>query len=316
MIYGDPVAYPSVSFSDEDDMNLLMKAFANISKPNVMSGELLATFGETISMLRRPFKSSVELMAKMLKARNRRLKTSVKAARWSLAVAKANANAWLEYRYGWQPIMIDCENVVKAIDAKRQACDLSRLVSRAGSKRSYSGAHSWSGRVGFPVSGSSTLNIDVASNVGVIYDLKDRSTPEYLSAFAGTRVGDIPPLLWELMPYSFVIDWFTNIGSYIQASMPRPGVDIQGWWITRTTQTSSSKSGTVDGVTYPGSAYDGLVGNLGSEEVTTSLFERTCNQELTFTPALTIIKLSQLHQIDALALIANSVLGSIKALRH
>jgi hypothetical protein len=37
---------------------------------------------------------------------------------------------------------------------------------------------------------------------------------------------------WELIPFSFVADWFVNIGPYVRAITPKVGVHSLGSWTT------------------------------------------------------------------------------------
>ena len=37
---------------------------------------------------------------------------------------------------------------------------------------------------------------------------------------------------WELVPYSFVVDWLANVGNYIAALTPKPGVNFLSSWVT------------------------------------------------------------------------------------
>jgi len=40
----------------------------------------------------------------------------------------------------------------------------------------------------------------------------------------GIGLYDALPTAWELIPYSFVVDWFIGVGDWIQACMPNPHV--------------------------------------------------------------------------------------------
>lgn len=49
---------------------------------------------------------------------------------------------------------------------------------------------------------------------------------------------DIPQSIWELMPYSFVIDWFANVGSVIASHTPNAGFTSLGSWATTTIEST------------------------------------------------------------------------------
>lgn len=123
-------------------------------------------------------------------------------------------NLWLEYRYGWRPLMSDVNNVVKHL------LEVQMSYNR----------------------GRQTQVIDVSATNGKlihgtardISSLATRSGTLTLRgyAFATGKFGVDPQFqpittAWELVPYSFVVDWFLDIGSFIQAAVPIPGVDLR-----------------------------------------------------------------------------------------
>lgn len=48
----------------------------------------------------------------------------------------------------------------------------------------------------------------------------------------GYRLSDIPGTLWELMPWSFVLDWAVNLGDYIESLFTDVVTGVKGQWIT------------------------------------------------------------------------------------
>lgn len=40
----------------------------------------------------------------------------------------------------------------------------------------------------------------------------------------GFTISDIPSAAWELIPFSFVVDWFAGVGNYISAITPKVGI--------------------------------------------------------------------------------------------
>lgn len=114
-------------------------------------------------------------------------------------------NLWLEARYGWRILMYDLIDIQKALDNlddKRE-----RFKERTGTDVSYTTnfdsfrdggygtwLHHFTDKVEYGVRGS------------VIADIKP---PKF----------DFNPIVtgWELIPYSFVIDWFVSVGSFLDA---------------------------------------------------------------------------------------------------
>lgn len=288
----------------------LVEAYAKMNEAPVLGGELLSSLNQTVGMLRRPFKSASTLLSKMASRRAKLMRTpsAVKD------IARVNADVWLEYRYGWKPLIMDAANIVLTAEKIRQKVGSRRLVARAGKSSSKSGVGSWPAtQMGvLASSGQYRQSEKIRYSAGVLYEQFSRSTSEQLSDDLGLSSRNIAPTLWESIPYSFVVDWFTNVGSWIQAVCPVPGRVPLLSWCTTVTETESSASATV---AYPGQVgtWSGSWGGFSQKSYS---YKRTCNRQLPFTPALTIAPLSRLHQADAAALLLNPIMNSIKSFRH
>jgi len=291
----------------------LANAYAKMNASPLMLAEQLNDLGQTVGMLRSPFKTARQLVMKMTKYRNARLGKTAKSA------AKASADAWLEYRYGWKPLILDAETIIKESHKFRARCDRIHLVARAQENHTSNVSGTWPATY-FPASswasaGSISRNLTVRCSAGVIYDVKSRNTIEDLNTLLGTRLRDVPATLWEILPYSFVVDWFVNVGSWLQAVTPVPGLEVQSRWHTRVEEEVVTTSATF---AYPPPAPTTNVysGSFGSSVINRTTFKRTANPETTATPVLTNRSLSVLHQVDAVSLMVQPILGGLKGLRH
>jgi len=140
------------------------------------------------------------------------------------------ADTWLEYAFGWQPLLADVEDGAKA---------LARVATRDALERQQFRAHAMEET---PV--SITGNIADAANLvfgaGIIYSgniikvglaeviyygkfmtkLQDSSalmsSTERLIERSGFSLPDIIPSAWELVPWSFFIDYFSNVGDVLE----------------------------------------------------------------------------------------------------
>jgi len=117
---------------------------------------------------------------------------------------------WLEARYGWRPLVYDILAIIKSL-AKKVRNPLSRKMA--------------------------TQTVDLGEEATTVVDggtqeitcTKLRRGSQVYHAVVyyddNTSHFGANPLVtaWELTRYSFVIDWFINIGSWIQAISPREG---------------------------------------------------------------------------------------------
>lgn len=289
----------------------LVKAYANAHQPKVLGGELVSDINATLSMLRRPFSGAQDLLKRMHKFRlKRKGKTAVMAL-------KASKDAWLEYRYGWKPLLLDADATMHAVAERILSERKQRLVARCSEQLAttrssqFTMAPLWDPAV-WQGSGTVATNSQVVAHAGVIYDVDMSTGISLTNADFGTRPSDLPSTVWEIIPYSFVLDWFVNVGDWIQAVTPVPGVTIQGSWITTIRKDIQNTTfSTVRRVGYP--ANDA---HNGSSHVETRVTRRRCNTGLPNTPAMKANMLSALHSVDAMALLVEPLLTSLKRLKH
>lgn len=143
------------------------------------------------------------------KAANRAIRVSKKDIH---KIPKRFSQYWLEYRYGWTPLILDAYSAVQALADKIKDGDIvngtsSQVVeiSRA-TQRFEDYANIANVSVFEKLSGTQTYR-------GAYYARVDSSKLR--------RFGTDPMLTaWELTPWSFVLDWFIDVNSYLQAISP------------------------------------------------------------------------------------------------
>jgi len=119
---------------------------------------------------------------------------------------KAGASDWLSYRYGWRQLYLDFKNLNEAING------LNETRSR------------YSKRAGLSQTSSNTTTTIVPQ--AALYNYMKVKTDKLTVSYRGTVAADIEvpefqfsPLqtAWELLSYSFVLDWFVNVGKTLSA---------------------------------------------------------------------------------------------------
>lgn len=117
-------------------------------------------------------------------------------------------SAWLAMQYGWKPLLSDVYGSAETL-AQSKTIQLKSRISRT--KKLHATTL-------LPlVKGSFSGNQHVVEDLTIKYTCRFSSYGSVLPTL--TQVGLTNPLLiaWELMPWSFVIDWFIPIGSYISS---------------------------------------------------------------------------------------------------
>lgn len=116
---------------------------------------------------------------------------------------------WLEYQYGWRPLVND---VYKSLDELTNvAREYSRAVGTA-TERGYSLSlrpNMW-GITGFD---SPEWNAwTQRERISALYRLE----PSFITKIGNWSSLNPATIAWELLPYSFVIDWFIDVGGYLR----------------------------------------------------------------------------------------------------
>lgn len=129
--------------------------------------------------------------------------------------SKDVSSTWLELQYGWMPLFQDVHSGMEAYAAiadkprkKTYHATLSRTFGRPDVK-----AYDFYGR--FLFTHSSTQMIKRKLTIEVVEDVTLSSSLGLLNPLS---------VAWELMPFSFVADWFIPIGDYLEAKAGFPNV--------------------------------------------------------------------------------------------
>lgn len=132
---------------------------------------------------------------------------------------RAASNAWLELQYGWRPLLQDVYGL-----AEQAAKSFGPEIRAEASGKGLYGARSSSAIV---KDGNHRL-INIETRVKVKYTCRFATDNQSLSL--ARQIGLTNPLLlgWELLPFSFVVDWFLPIGNWVSSFDATVGLDFRG----------------------------------------------------------------------------------------
>lgn len=205
------------------DMELVAKskALASIDKAPYAMAEDIATIRETVRFLRNPF-SALDSLSKSFEKERRGLRSVRKKSR--LSRDAAISSLWLEHRFAFKPLV---QTVSRGIDSlARSDKRYDRIMTAHGSDSRQNSVHDTTTASSYTWDRSSKRK--VVANATIQY----RVTPPLSSwrAKYGLRTKDIPELLWDLFPLSFMYDRVFNIGNAIRGmtNILDPSVSILG----------------------------------------------------------------------------------------
>jgi len=207
---GLTAAASSVDITDAD-IQAKVKFLRSIRRTqrSFQSGVFLGELRETLQMLKRPastLRRGLDTYYSDVKKRTRRMSGP--------SATRVVQDTWLEYSFGWQPLISDIRDAHKALtkpyvetrpvygDADIFSCQDSRSFH----------THHFTHYI---------LNRKASTVAGVRYKGRVRAinnpTQRQLANW-GLTTSELLPTIWELIPYSFLVDYFTNIGDLIDAA--------------------------------------------------------------------------------------------------
>lgn len=161
-------------------------------------------------------------------------KSSVKAA----AAAKAARDAWLQYRYGVRPLISEVQGAIDAIVVMLQ-----RRYTARSTRSSYDSEQTDEYTINnWGTSPSHLTQVDLRRSYGARVHVGEMYTFVHNFYDYATRFGynNLFELSWEFIPYSFVVDWFFNVGNWLGAIAPTTGVKTLATWVTYSVESTTS----------------------------------------------------------------------------
>lgn len=194
--------------------NRALMSFVNRANDEIRELQALVSFGElgeTLRMIRNPLKSVWSGMRSYLSTVEKRGRRRRNRPHLHSIVS----DTWLEYSFGWRPLVNDVESAAKA---------LAKYVSRTPVHSVVNGSGSEIVNTASRRETISQLNLDVyrlvtdGEEASVRYKGCVRTANVQfhgsLDTF-GISPWELIPTVWELIPYSFLVDYFTNAGQVI-----------------------------------------------------------------------------------------------------
>lgn len=147
-----------------------------------------------------------------------------------LGAATLVSDAWLLWTFALKPTINDAWNLANFV-ATSSSLDLVRVHASASERISYSSVNN--------SVHSKTISVgNVKTKFGIYYSISDPTVRDL------ARLGLLNPALyfWERLPFSFVVDYVFNIGSYLSnvESAYAVGLTFHSGWQTDTYRVSST----------------------------------------------------------------------------
>lgn len=213
--YGGPAVVPligTVSTGLAD--NIAAGAFYNSAR-NKMSSFKGSVFAAESREAKRMIVDRSKRILSSIDPYQRRLKRRWYGKGSKRARLKLLSDSWLELQFGWRPLVSDIKDAIYALNNPRP--QYSRVKGE--------------GRIHTPVSSyNSTFNV----GIGATQTTTSESTEAYVKYYGeiraykdpsgagprqdfGLQIREFLPTAWEVIPWSFAIDYFTNVSDIVNA---------------------------------------------------------------------------------------------------
>lgn len=139
-------------------------------------------------------------------------------------VDKRIAQHWLEYIYGWRPLLMDVhdatELMAQKIAGERYPSEL-YASARVVRESLQTGVTAYGAKILWQYRHRQKMHVK--------YVLEDTAK----QVLAQTGISNPALLAWELLPYSFVVDWFLPVGNYLESLTAFDGFVLKGGYSTK-----------------------------------------------------------------------------------
>jgi hypothetical protein len=178
--------------------------------------------GEALHMLRHPFQGLQDRAKEYLATLRKRKRAD--PTRW----IKEASNVWLEQSFGWKPLLNDIQDAAKAW--RRLTVPDQGQTYNSYTKKDFDGKNHLTS---FTLPGvklryvNGGIYLTVAAHLRRTYIVKYKfhvrarvEAPQWVDTqLFGFTPEEWIPTAWELLPWSFLADYFTNIGDILNASV-------------------------------------------------------------------------------------------------
>lgn len=220
-----------IAFTSQDDIDhAITEVSSRIGSGCAQIWVTFAEFRKTISMLCK----ALRLLRTPIRDALRQLGLTVASLRQQKnreKVWKKACEIWLEARYGWRPFVYDAMSLWDANVRAGSANHRLTKVKIVGNDELSEEA------VWFSASSISPLAANVTVDIWLQRFVKTGQTADFNAMITGpARVFgayDVAGTLWELIPFSWVVDKFINLGNVGQALQAALLVDERVGWVTK-----------------------------------------------------------------------------------
>jgi len=219
-VWGNPYTLQYLSQTDWADSSLIVSDADSIALSNAHSkvrqfanpfeaGVFLSEFKQTIDLLKDPFSALAHLYKDFARKR-----ASLGSS------AKAVSDSWLEFRFGILPLVQDINSIIELSNRVALKNEIFRFKSYGKAEIAYSETNPYG--VIYGTTSDQMFDwkkrAEVFYHFGILASTLDRANSLQEGMEDILDISKFIPTVWERIPYSFLADYFVNVGDIISAT--------------------------------------------------------------------------------------------------
>ena len=202
----------------ELEYEAIAKALAKIRDQAIGFGEHLAQMKQATNMIA---DNGITLLEACLAVRRGNIRKAWDLLRDNRSVVTRGADLYLQYRYGWKPLMTDIyKSAELAKDLGKEALIFS---GKAKSQRQ---------SINFYGPNDPNRTVTGSGHHQAFVKLFGKLNGDYSRNLDRMGLANPLRLAWDLVPLSFVVDWFAPVGPVLDSLIPPKGVDFVAGFCT------------------------------------------------------------------------------------
>lgn len=180
----------------------------------------LGEMGEVIRQFRRPFPRIVDYANSHLNRWEKRYSRAIQYK--DSRLLDIASDSWLEFSFGIKPLVADAESAAEALARFQEDLSYEKTRFTARAKRTvHRGARDIAVYTDSHIVGtadvSTVTEFSVQYIIAASYAATMTSDTDRLRNLFGVRLDEIVPTAYELLPWSWLLDYFTNTGEILNA---------------------------------------------------------------------------------------------------
>lgn len=147
------------------------------------------------------------------------------------AAAKQAADIWLGYNFGLAPLLRDAVSVAEALAAWETRRERT-VVKRGEHTANFFNVLGNQGRVGAPTGAYTSFEVQCLEEIAYKFTAGSRLAVDHANNYGlfghlGFMPESLPSILWELTAFSWVVDYFSTVGNYLDDTFTSPSGTTQ-----------------------------------------------------------------------------------------